>query len=71
MNKLIKIIKIEEKYIEGYQYSQGYFDYSLTSDPLKAFNFEKANDFDFCTNCLKTDKIKYETENYKIEMFKT
>ena len=57
-------------FIKEYQYSQGYFDYSLTEDPLKALHFEKDNDLYFCTKCLTTEKIKFKIETYKIEMSK-
>lgn len=38
MTFTIRVVKIGDKYVKDWQYSQGLFDYILTDDPLHAFN---------------------------------
>ncbi len=36
--RTLRVIRTVRGYVEDYEYSQGYFSFSTTQDPLKAFN---------------------------------
>lgn len=66
---IVKVIKIGNSFISKYEYSQGYFDYLLVSDPLKAQNFELARDKeDFVIKFLNSEGVDFKIERYKISV---
>lgn len=57
----------KEKYILDYDYCQGEFSYSETTDVLKSSSFDD-HQLEFCIRCLTSRKIPFKVKTFQIEV---